>query len=246
MPRAIVDRGQGITVRSSHTVANFGGSRHALSLRNCAATTPSTVCDDGVQADPMELFGQWLNQARKTEAPPAEANSMALATVDRDGHAHCRILLLKGFSAEGFLFGNYQSAKGQELASNPHAAMTFSGRAWSVRCVEGPVVKVDEQLSDDYFDRPAASQLAPGPRRRASPEPSQRAGLPACARSPSISPAGNRHGPNTGAGTACNRAASSSGKAAPTACTTASTIACMTRPGSARAWLPERGTSFEE
>jgi pyridoxamine 5'-phosphate oxidase len=102
----------------------------------------------------MELFGQWLNQARKTEVPPAEANSMALATVDRDGHAHCRILLLKGFSAEGFLFGNYQSAKGQELASNPHAAMTFSGRAWSVRCVEGPVVKVDEQLSDDYFDVP--------------------------------------------------------------------------------------------
>ena len=118
--------------------------------------------DDGVPADPMELFDQWLNQARKTEVPPAEANSMALATVDRDGHAHCRMLLLKGFNAQGlFFFGHYLSAKGQELANNPHAAMTFfwPGLERQVR-VEGPVVKVDEQLSDDYFDvRPAASQL---------------------------------------------------------------------------------------
>ncbi len=118
--------------------------------------------DDLVQDDPVALFGQWLDQARKTEVPPAEANSMALATVDRDGHAHCRILLLKGFRADGFFFfGHYQSAKGQELASNPHAAMTFfwPGLERQVR-VEGPVVRADAQLSDDYFDaRPAASQL---------------------------------------------------------------------------------------
>src|SRR5450830_1244140 len=82
--------------------------------------------DDGEQDNPLVLFGQWLSQARKTEVPPAEANSMALATVDSEGCAHCRILLLKGFSAEGFVFfGNYQSAKGDELASNPQAAMTF-------------------------------------------------------------------------------------------------------------------------
>lgn len=118
--------------------------------------------DEAAQADPIELFGQWLSQARKTEVPPAEANSMALATVDSQGHAHCRILLLKGFSAEGFFFFcNYQSAKGQELASNPHAAMTFfwPGLERQVR-IEGPVMRADTQLSDDYFDaRPAASQL---------------------------------------------------------------------------------------
>ena len=118
--------------------------------------------DDCEQDDPLELFGQWLAQARKTEVPPAEANSMALATVDSSGHAHCRILLLKGFSAEGFFFfGHYQSAKGQELASNPHAAMTFfwPGLERQVR-IEGPVMKADTELSDDYFDaRPAASQL---------------------------------------------------------------------------------------
>lgn len=118
--------------------------------------------DDGEQDDPLVLFGQWLSQARKTEAPPAEANSMALATVDSEGYAHCRILLLKGFSAEGFVFfGNYQSAKGEELASNPHAAMTFfwPGLERQVR-IEGAVERLDPALSDAYFlDRPAASQL---------------------------------------------------------------------------------------
>ena len=118
--------------------------------------------DDLVQDDPLVLFGQWLEQARKTEVAPVEANSMALATVDAEGRAHCRILLLKGFSAEGFtFFGHYQSAKGQELASNPSAAMTFfwPGLERQVR-IEGIVTRLPPQLSDDYFhSRPLASQI---------------------------------------------------------------------------------------
>lgn len=118
--------------------------------------------DDLVQDDPLVLFGQWLEQARKTEVAPVEANSMALATVDAQGRTHCRILLLKGFSAEGFtFFGHYQSAKGQELASNPSAAMTFfwPGLERQVR-IEGTVVRLAPQLSDEYFNsRPLASQV---------------------------------------------------------------------------------------
>ncbi|AIG01003.1 pyridoxal 5 -phosphate synthase [Pseudomonas fluorescens] len=118
--------------------------------------------DDLVQDDPIVLFGQWLEQARKTEVAPVEANSMALATVDALGRAHCRILLLKGFGAEGFtFFGHYQSAKGQELASNPSAAMTFfwPGLERQVR-IEGMVARLAPQLSDDYFhSRPLASQV---------------------------------------------------------------------------------------
>lgn len=118
--------------------------------------------DDLEQDDPLALFGQWLEQARKTEVPPAEANSMALATVDSQGHAHCRILLLKGFSDQGFtFFGHYQSAKGQELASNPHAAMTFfwPGLERQVR-IEGPVARLEPTQSDRYFAlRPSASQI---------------------------------------------------------------------------------------
>ncbi|KAA0947858.1 MULTISPECIES: pyridoxamine 5'-phosphate oxidase [unclassified Pseudomonas] len=118
--------------------------------------------DELAQDDPITLFGQWLEQARTTEAAPVEANSMALATVDSEGRAHCRILLLKGFSDQGFtFFGNYLSAKGFELASNPSAAMTFfwPGLERQVR-IEGTISRLAPELSDDYFHaRPMASQL---------------------------------------------------------------------------------------
>ncbi|MCP3750612.1 pyridoxamine 5'-phosphate oxidase [Pseudomonas sp. SBB6] len=112
--------------------------------------------------EPLPLFAQWLQQARETEREPVEANSMHLATVDSLGRPHCRVLLLKGFDQQGFtFFGNYQSAKGQELAANPYAAMTFfwPGLERQVR-IEGPVTRLDPQLSDAYFDsRPEASRL---------------------------------------------------------------------------------------
>ncbi|CAK9889594.1 MULTISPECIES: pyridoxamine 5'-phosphate oxidase [Pseudomonas] len=112
--------------------------------------------------EPLALFTQWLQQARETEREPVEANSMHLATVGSDGRPHCRVLLLKGFDEQGFtFFGNYQSAKGQELAANPYAAMTFfwPGLERQVR-VEGPVTRLDPRLSDAYFDsRPEASRL---------------------------------------------------------------------------------------
>ncbi|WP_417692258.1 pyridoxamine 5'-phosphate oxidase [Pseudomonas sp.] len=115
-----------------------------------------------VPDDPMVLFGLWMQQARDTESPPVEANSMALATVDEQGRPHCRILLLKGFSDEGFsFFGNYQSAKGLDLAANPWAAMIFfwPGLERQVR-VEGIVDKLDPALSDAYFaSRSVASRL---------------------------------------------------------------------------------------
>ncbi len=119
---------------------------------------------DEVQApdDPMALFALWMQQARDTESPPVEANAMALATVDEQGRPHCRVLLLKGFDAQGFsFFGNYDSAKGQDLAGNPWAAMTFfwPGLERQVR-IEGPVDKLDPALSDAYFEsRSVASRL---------------------------------------------------------------------------------------
>lgn len=112
--------------------------------------------------DPLMMFGQWLEQARETETAPVEANSMHLATVDSQGRPHCRVLLLKGVSEEGFtFFGNYQSAKGQELAVNPQAAMTFFWPALERQVrVEGTVVRLAPALSDAYFDsRPVASRL---------------------------------------------------------------------------------------
>ena len=92
---------------------------------------------------PLPLFEDWLKQA--TESEGADANAMTLATVDSEGHPHARIVLLKGFDAQGFRFyTNYQSQKGNELAHVPNAAIVF----WwpelqrQVR-VEGSVEKVD-------------------------------------------------------------------------------------------------------
>lgn len=110
--------------------------------------------DDAALDDPLAMFQQWMQLARNTESAPVEANSMVLATVDSEGHPHCRVLLLKGLSDEGFtFFGNYQSDKGQQLAANPHAAMTFfwPGLERQVR-IEGQVSRLDPTLSDAYFD----------------------------------------------------------------------------------------------
>lgn len=112
--------------------------------------------------DPLTLFALWMQQARDTESPPVEANAMALATVDAQGRPHCRVLLLKGFDVQGFsFFGNYDSLKGQDLAANPWAAMTFfwPGLERQVR-IEGPVHKLDPALSDAYFEsRSVGSRL---------------------------------------------------------------------------------------
>jgi len=112
--------------------------------------------------DPLTLFERWMQQARDAESPPVEANSMHLATVDATGRPHCRVLLLKGFDQDGFVFfGNYDSGKGRDLAANPRAAMTFfwPGLERQVR-IEGPVHRLDSALSDAYFEsRPVASRI---------------------------------------------------------------------------------------
>lgn len=83
--------------------------------------------------EPFALFRQWFSDAVSTEQAPVEANAMTLATVDAQGRPHCRVLLLKGLDELGFtFFTNYTSAKGQQLAAHPFAAMTF-WPTWSVR-----------------------------------------------------------------------------------------------------------------
>lgn len=112
--------------------------------------------------EPFALFRQWFEEAVKTEQAPVEANAMTVATVDEDGRPHCRILLLKGLDDQGFtFFTNYDSAKGQQLAVRPFAAMTFFWPTLERQVrIEGRVVKVSPQESDDYFQvRPLGSRL---------------------------------------------------------------------------------------
>ncbi|WP_256006605.1 pyridoxamine 5'-phosphate oxidase [Pedobacter deserti] len=110
--------------------------------------------------DPIDQFKKWFQEA--VQAQLYEPNVMTLATADRFGRPSARIVLLKGFNEEGFVFfTNYESKKGQELLENPQAALVFF---WAelerqVR-IEGVVTRVSGELSDEYFhSRPAGSQI---------------------------------------------------------------------------------------
>jgi len=111
-------------------------------------------------ADPLQQFGQWLDQAISAQVP--EPNAMTLATVDSQQRPSTRIVLIKGFDPRGIVwFSNYDSRKGQELAANPYAALQFH---WveleRVVRIEGRVEKVSGQESDDYFSsRPLDSRI---------------------------------------------------------------------------------------
>jgi pyridoxamine 5'-phosphate oxidase len=103
------------------------------------------------EADPMALFSTWLKAAGEKE--PNDANAMALATTGKDGLPDVRMVLLKGFDANGFVFySNQQSAKGQELAANPQAALLFHWKSLrrQVR-IRGAAEPVSKAEADEYF-----------------------------------------------------------------------------------------------
>ena len=111
-------------------------------------------------ADPFALFDSWFAEAREAEINDPEA--MALATADADGQPSVRIVLLKGHGPAGFVFyTNEQSAKGDQLAANPRAALLFHWKTLrrQVR-IEGTVERVTDAEADAYFaSRARDSQL---------------------------------------------------------------------------------------
>ena len=110
--------------------------------------------------DPFALFDEWFAEARAAEVNDPEA--MALATADSDGRPSVRMVLLKGHGPDGFVFyTNEQSAKGEQLADNPRAALLFhwKGLRRQVR-IEGAVERVPDDQADAYFaSRARDSQL---------------------------------------------------------------------------------------
>lgn len=112
-------------------------------------------------SDPLELFRRWFDLALQVEGE--DANMMALATADAAGRPSVRMVLLKGFGDEGFVFyTNYDSRKGHQLQVNPYAALILHWRsqARQVR-IEGRVEKAPDDLSDRYFQsRPRLSRMA--------------------------------------------------------------------------------------
>ncbi|TCR93459.1 pyridoxamine 5'-phosphate oxidase [Rhizobium sp. BK376] len=103
------------------------------------------------QSEPFTLFAEWLREAEGTE--PNDPNAVALATVDSDGLPNVRMVLLKGFDHQGFVFyTNFESQKGQELLSHKKAAMCFHWKSLrrQVR-LRGLVEIVTNQEADEYF-----------------------------------------------------------------------------------------------
>ncbi|MBG1233086.1 pyridoxamine 5'-phosphate oxidase [Aestuariivirga litoralis] len=102
--------------------------------------------------DPFALFAEWLKDAEKSE--PNDGNAMTLATVDEEGLPNARMVLLKGFDEQGFVFyTNYESQKGQELLATLKAALVFHWKSLrrQVR-VRGLVEKVTDAEADAYFN----------------------------------------------------------------------------------------------
>ncbi len=122
--------------------------------------------EDRVPADPLELFGRWLDDALAVKGKMMpEPTAMILSTArttESEPQPTSRVVLLKEVDERGFCFyTNYDSAKGKELAENPKACGLFYWMPLfrQVR-IEGPVVKVSAAESDDYFAiRPRGAQI---------------------------------------------------------------------------------------
>jgi len=109
---------------------------------------------------PFAAFAEWFALAGTKE--PNDPNAMALATVDAAGLPDVRMVLLKGYDSNGFVFyTNFESAKGRELLSAPKAALCFHWKSIRRQIrVRGPVSTVSEAEADAYFaTRPKDSQI---------------------------------------------------------------------------------------
>ncbi len=119
------------------------------------ALTEATAADD-----PIEQFRRWFHDA--SAAGLCDPNAMTLATATRDGRPSARLVLLKHFDADGFVFyTSYSSRKSDELAANPRAALVFwwAELERQVR-IEGCVTRVTPAESDAYFaSRPLGARL---------------------------------------------------------------------------------------
>lgn len=120
----------------------------------------ASLSENDAHADPIKQFDKWFNEALKAELQ--EPTAMTLATATHDGRPSARIVLMKGFDHNGFVFyTNYLSRKGKEIAKNPLGSLLFfwGSLERQVR-IEGTIEKISKEDSVKYFHtRPRASQL---------------------------------------------------------------------------------------
>ncbi|WP_452600962.1 pyridoxamine 5'-phosphate oxidase [Pontimicrobium sp. MEBiC06410] len=111
--------------------------------------------------NPIELFRNWFLEVDE-KFPEDETNAMTISTIGTDGFPKNRVVLLKKYTYEGFIFyTNYESEKGKAIQENPNVCLSFfwAGAERQV-IIKGKAEKISENLSDGYFEsRPRGSQL---------------------------------------------------------------------------------------
>jgi len=116
---------------------------------------------ENVPENPMELFQKWFFEVDKF-FPEDETNAMTISTIGLDGFPKSRVVLLKRYTFEGFIFyTNYNSEKGKAIEANPNVCLSFFWHGAEQQIIiKGKVEKIAENLSDGYFEsRPRGSQL---------------------------------------------------------------------------------------
>ena len=116
--------------------------KNSLGLNNCFLDLD----------DPIQLFNLWMDEAKKSE--PNDPNALSLATSDQNNFPSVRMVLLKDYSQNGFVFyTNLNSQKGNELKENPKVAMCFHWKSLlrQIR-VSGLVKQVDDDVADQYYN----------------------------------------------------------------------------------------------
>lgn len=120
----------------------------------------SDLLENSISDNPMELFQRWFLEAKEKES--GEANAMNIATIGLDNFPKSRIVLLKRFTWEGFIFyTNYHSEKGKAIAKNPNVSLSFFWQTLEQQIIiKGMAEKIAPNLSDGYFEsRPDGSKI---------------------------------------------------------------------------------------
>ncbi|MEX0288265.1 MAG: pyridoxamine 5'-phosphate oxidase [Flavobacteriaceae bacterium] len=121
----------------------------------------SDLIEDQVSDNPMQLFQEWFYELEAAEGIE-EPNAMTLSTNGLDGFPKSRVVLLKKYTHEGFIFyTNYQSEKGKAIAKDPKVCLSFYWPFMERQVIiKGEAEKISENLSDGYFEsRPEGSKL---------------------------------------------------------------------------------------
>ena len=116
--------------------------KNSLGLNNCFLDLD----------DPIQLFKIWMEEAKKCE--PNDPNALSLATSSKNNLPSVRMVLLKEFDQNGFVFyTNLNSQKGNELKENPKAAMCFHWKSLlrQIR-ISGTVTQVKDEIADQYYN----------------------------------------------------------------------------------------------